>query len=165
MSRIERKSKTCVYVFFLCCCQKIFFSRTVYLAYRMFFLMILILILLTCFYVKCKYFTLHGSLSGLSSHFLFGNLIHSGALLGNVSHPQVLSTSKARFGDIFQFWICPWHLIVVSEIDDMKHSFTHRNIYDQGDLFAQQISVFYSDGLICTKGENLNNHHLTKRFL
>ncbi|CAF2845745.1 unnamed protein product [Rotaria sp. Silwood2] len=117
----------------------------------MLFVVILVVTLLL-YYIKLKYYTFRGPLPGLPPHFLFGNLIQSGILLGNVSRPDALLAFKARYGDIFQFWAGPTRVIVVSNINDVQHIFTHRHIYDQGDLTIQTFGVLFPDGLICNKG-------------
>ncbi len=120
--------------------------------------MILILIVITTvlliFYVKEKYYRFDGRIPGLSPQFLFGNLVQSGLFNGK-SPPDILLTFKKRFGDIFQFWFGPSRFIIISNIVDVEHIFTHRNIYDQGDIFIEKFSISYSESLISTKGLSL----------
>jgi hypothetical protein len=117
----------------------------------MIFILILVTVVLLIFYLKQKYFTFHGPIPGLSLQFLFGNLFQSGLFNGK-SPPHILSTFKQRFGDIFQFWFGPSRFIIVNNIADVEHIFTHRNIYDQGDIFIEKFSINYSESLISTKG-------------
>lgn len=117
----------------------------------MIFILIIVVIILIIFYVKEKYFTFHGPIPGLSPQFLFGNLLQSG-LFNGVSPPHILFLFKKRFGDIFQFWFGPSRFIIINNISDVEHIFTHRNIYDQGDIFIEKFSVTYSESLISTKG-------------
>ncbi|UJR12791.1 hypothetical protein I4U23_016965 [Adineta vaga] len=123
--------------------------------------MILVLIIITfilfLFYLKQKYFTFHGPIPGLPPQFLFGNLFQSGFFNGN-SPPQILSTFKKCFGDIFQFWFGPYRFIIINNIIDVEHIFTHRNIYDQGDIFIEKFSVSYSQSLISIKGDQFKRH-------
>jgi hypothetical protein len=114
--------------------------------------LLLVVVLLIAFYFKLKYFTIRGPLPGLSPHFLFGNLIQAGFLLHGISINQAIATFKDRFGDIFQLWLGPTRVIVVSGIGDVQHIFTHRNIYDQGDMLIKQFSILFPDGLISLKG-------------
>jgi hypothetical protein len=118
----------------------------------MFLLLFFGVIILLILYLKLKYYTLRGPIPGLPPHFIFGTLIQSGQLLRDASLPQVCSVFKARFGDIFQFWFGPTRFIIVSGIGDVQHIFTHRNIYDQGDLYIQQCGIIAPDGLISVKG-------------
>ncbi len=119
----------------------------------MFFLYFFVAVLLGFLYAKLKYFTLRGPIPGISPHFLVGNLLQSGLLLRNASIPLTFEKLKNRFGDIFQFWLGPSRLIVLSGLDDIKHVFTNRHIYDQGDLFVHKFGLLFPDGLICTRGK------------
>jgi hypothetical protein len=110
-------------------------------------------VLLGLLYAKLKYFTLRGPIPGISPHFLVGNLLQSGLLLRNASIPLTFEKLKNRFGDIFQFWLGPSRLIVLSGLDDIQHVFTNRHIYDQGDLFVHKFGLLFPDGLICTRGK------------
>ena len=113
--------------------------------------LIVILIVLSIFYVKKKYFTFYGPIPGLKPHFLFGNLLQAGLLYGTTPS-VVLSKFKERYGDIFQFWAGPTRFIIVNNVKDVEHIFTHRHIYDQADIFAEKFSVSYSRSLISTRG-------------
>ncbi len=119
----------------------------------MFFLYFFVAVLLGLLYAKLKYFTLRGPIPGISPHFLVGNLLQSGLLLRNASIPLTFEKLKNRFGDIFQFWLGPSRLIVLSGLDDIQHVFTNRHIYDQGDLFVHKFGLLFPDGLICTRGK------------
>ncbi|CAF2050461.1 unnamed protein product, partial [Rotaria magnacalcarata] len=109
-------------------------------------------------YVKIKYFTLRGPIPGLSPHVFFGNLIQSGMLLHGKSIPEIFTIFKHRYGDIFQFWFGPTRYIVVGNISDVQHIFTHRNIYDQGDFFAQQFATLFPNALVTLKGSAYRRH-------
>ncbi len=118
---------------------------------KMLFILIIAFVVLLFFYFKYKYFTLRGPIPGIPPHFLLGNLIQIGLLRGDPL-PDIYKNLKNRFGDYYQLWFGSWRFIVVSNITDVQHIFTHRNIYDQGDVFCQQFSVIFPDGLICIKG-------------
>jgi hypothetical protein len=118
----------------------------------MFFVLTIVFVLLIYLYVKLKYFTLRGPLPGLSPHVFFGNLIQSGLLHGATTD-QVFAEFKCRFGNIFQFWLGPSRVIIVNNIGDVQHIFTHRHIYDQGDMFIEKFGIFIPNGLISLKGE------------
>ncbi|CAF3802339.1 unnamed protein product [Rotaria sp. Silwood1] len=114
---------------------------------------VLLLLILLYFYLKRKYFTPRKDLPGLEPQFLFGNLIQTGIIPNGVSVAQALTTFKQRYGDIFQFWLGPSYYVVINDIVDVQHIFTNRHIYEQGEVFIQQASILFSDGLICTKGD------------
>ncbi|CAF4545445.1 unnamed protein product, partial [Rotaria sp. Silwood2] len=97
-------------------------------------------------YIKLKYFTLRGPIPGLSPHFIFGNLIQSGLLLGKRSASDVCISFKERFGDTYQYWLGFMRFIAVHDIDDVQYVLTHRNIYDQGQvsLITLVITNIYS---------------------
>jgi hypothetical protein len=118
----------------------------------MFFTLFLTTIVLLFFYIKIKYFTRRGPIPGSSPYFLLGNLFEFGQSFSGLAVPRTLMRFRKRFGDIFQFWLGPTHVIVVGNINDVQHIFNNRHIYDQGDLFVQQVSVLFPDGLIGLKG-------------
>lgn len=119
----------------------------------MFFLYLFIVVLLGFLYIKLKHFTLRGPIPGLAPHFIVGNLFQAGLLLKNASIPLTLEKFKKRYGDIFQFWLGPSRLIVLSGLEDIQHVFSNRQIYDQGDLFVHKFGLLFPDGLICTRGK------------
>ena len=108
-------------------------------------------VVLLFFYLKLKYFTLRGPIPGIPPQFFLGNLIQIGITRG-ASRLDVFKDLKKRFGDHFQLWFGSSRYIVVSKIADVQHIFTHRNIYDQGDIFCEQFSIMFPDSLICIKG-------------
>jgi hypothetical protein len=118
----------------------------------MFFTLFFATLVLLYFYIKIKYFTLRGPIPGASPYFLLGNLIEPGRLFSGIAIPQTLLRFRKRFGNTFQFWFGPSHVITVGNINDVQHIYTNRHIYDQGDMFVQQISVLFPDGLICLRG-------------
>ncbi|CAF1348546.1 unnamed protein product [Adineta ricciae] len=102
--------------------------------------------------------SLHGSLPGLSPHFLFGNLIQAGVLFRNISVPNALRQFKARYGDVFQFWLGSSRIIVVSGVEDVQHVLTHRHIYDKGALSTRTFSILFPDAIVCCKGAKYKRH-------
>ena len=117
-----------------------------YMFREMFLALVLLLLVIYLIYVKRKYFTLHGPIPGSPPLFLLGNLLETGQLLRGVSVSQALTAFKNRFGDIFQIWMGPTRLIVVGNINDVQHIFSHRNIYDQGSVFIERASILFPDG-------------------
>ena len=107
--------------------------------------------LIVC-YLKLKHFTIRGSLPAVPPQFLFGNLLQSGLLFRGKTLAEVFLEYKARFGDIFQFYIASTRILIVSNADDVQHIFTHRNIYDQSDVNIQLFGSFAPSGLICIAG-------------
>lgn len=84
--------------------------------------------------------------------FFFGNLIQSGILFRGKTPSEALSEFKQRFGNVFQFWLGPSRLIVVSGANDVQHIFTHRHIYDQGYTF-EKFTALIPNSLIGIKGQ------------
>jgi hypothetical protein len=74
-------------------------------------------------------------------------------LFSGKSPNQIFAEFKHRYGDIYQFWFGPIRYIVVSGINDVQYIFSNRNIYDQGDIFIQQVSTIFPSGIITLKGE------------
>jgi hypothetical protein len=118
------------------------------------FLLILVglLIIILFVYLKLKYFILRGPLPGKSPQFLFGNLLQMGELRG-VSPATISLKMQAEYGDVYQYWVGPMHMICISNIEDIQHVFNHRHIYEQGDMHIKQFGVFFPDGLICILGQ------------
>ncbi|CAF3692166.1 unnamed protein product [Rotaria sp. Silwood1] len=123
----------------------------------MFIILTLISVGLLVLYVKYKYFTSHRPIPSLPAHFLFGNLLQSGLLRG-ASLLQVYTSFKKQLGDIYEIRLGFLHEIVVGDIDDVKHIFTHRHIYDQSDWIVEFMSVFIPDSLITLKGAKFKRH-------
>lgn len=126
--------------------------------------LVLIALLLAYWYLKVKYFTLRGSLPGLSPQFLVGNLIQSGFLFGHGSLPETFASFKRRFGDVFQLWLGPSRVIVVNNINDVQYIFTHRHIYDQGDIYTKRFSIVIPHGYISNTGTFFFNRFLFLSF-
>ena len=91
---------------------------------KMILIFIIGFIVLLYVYFKQKYFTLRGPLPGIPPQFLFGNLIQTGILRGE-SRPDVFNKLKSRLGDHYQLWFGPLRFIVVSNVNDLQHIFTH----------------------------------------
>ena len=117
----------------------------------MFFLLVVIVVILFFVYYKFKYFTLYGPIPGLSPNFLFGNLLQTGLIRGKYV-VDVLKQFQDKYGDIFQFWLGRIHVICVCNPDDVQHVFTHRHIYEQGDLHVNLYRLALNDALICNIG-------------
>ena len=59
---------------------------------------------------------------------------------------------QERFGDICQVWVGSMRLIIINRLDDVQHIFSHRVIYDQGDIFTEKLKLMNPNGIICLKG-------------
>ena len=118
----------------------------------------LFFVILLLIYVKLKYFTLRGPIPGWSPHLFFGNLIQSGLLFGIKPASEVYISFKERFGDIYQYWLGFTRFTVVHNIDDVQYIFTHRNIYDQGEIFVEKFSIIVPDSIICNIGAKFKRH-------
>jgi hypothetical protein len=117
----------------------------------MFVILSFIIIILLLLYVKIKYFTLRGPIPGLPPQFLVGNLIQTGFTRGT-SYFEIYSSLRKRFGDVYQIWLGHVRFVVVCNIKDIQHIFTNRNIYDQGVLFIEKLSLIVPDAIIAAKG-------------
>ncbi|CAF3145726.1 unnamed protein product [Rotaria sp. Silwood2] len=123
----------------------------------MFFILCLLLITIVLIYFKLKYFTLYGSIPGTLLQFLFGNIVQTGfthgELFGNIALQY-----QAKYGDTFQFWFGPLHLIFVCNPEDVQHVFAYQQIYDPGDLNANRHGLFFHHGLVCNRGPKYKRH-------
>ncbi len=115
--------------------------------------LVAILLLLFFIYTKLVYFTLRGPIPGLAPQFFFGNLLQSGLLQGRESLPTIYQSFKARYGDIFQFWLGSTRIIVLGNIDDIQHVYNHRYIYDVGTIFSEKIGLLFPNALITNTGQ------------
>ncbi len=104
------------------------------------------------YYIKRVYFTLYGPIPGLPPQFLLGNLLQTGVIGKNVPFNLIFLDLKTKFGDIFQYWLGPSRIVVVNRLEDVQHIFNHRNIYDQGDIFTDKISLVNPYAILCLKG-------------
>lgn len=120
--------------------------------------LIIVILFLTIayYYFKSVYFTLHGPIPGIPPQFLFGNLIQFGLISRKpVTMPDLALQLKARFGDVFQIWIGSTRLILINSLEDVQHIFSHRHIYDQGDIFTEKMKLLNPNGIICLKGSSI----------
>ncbi|CAF1425920.1 unnamed protein product [Rotaria sordida] len=117
----------------------------------------LVFVSLLVLYIKYKYFTSRRSIPSKPGHFLFGNLLQSGLLRGN-SISQLYASFKIQLGDIYGINLGFLHAIVVGDIDDVQHIFSHRHIYDQSDWIVDLLGVLIPDGLITLKGTKFKRH-------
>ena len=117
----------------------------------MFLLFVTILVILSVIYIKRKYFTLYGPIPGKAPHFLFGNLLHTdltrGGYIGDVSR-----RFQEKYGDTFQIWLGMARLIFVCNPKDAQYVFSHRHIYEQGDMHITQYGLVFNDTIICNIG-------------
>ncbi|CAF4833627.1 unnamed protein product [Rotaria socialis] len=109
-------------------------------------------------YIKFQYFTLRGPIPGLSPHFFFGNLIQTGLLSGRRVSSEVYILLNGQFGDIYQYWLGFIHFVVVHNIDDVQYILSHRNIYDQGQIFLEKFSILVPNSIICNIGAKFKRH-------
>ncbi|UJR11972.1 hypothetical protein I4U23_016150 [Adineta vaga] len=72
--------------------------------------------------------------------------------------PNALREFKARYGDVFQFWLGSSRLIIVSGVNDVQHVLTHRHIYDKGALSTRTFSILFPDAIVCSKGAKYKRH-------
>ncbi|CAF3437696.1 unnamed protein product [Rotaria socialis] len=110
------------------------------------------------FYVKRAFFTLYGSIPGLQPQFIVGNLLQTGIIGQNAPMNIVFLKLKAKFGDIFQFWLGSTRIIVVNCLEDAQHIFTHRQIYDQGDIFVEKLGLVNPNAVLCLRGAKFKRH-------
>ncbi|CAF1173036.1 unnamed protein product [Rotaria sordida] len=109
-------------------------------------------------YSKLKYFTRHHSIPGLSPKFFFDKMRQTGMITENESVANVHLKLKSKFGDVYQFWMGLSRFLTVCRVDDVEHIFTHRDIYNQGDVNINKVSLLFHDAFICTKGEKYKRH-------
>ncbi|CAF1142003.1 unnamed protein product [Rotaria sp. Silwood1] len=124
------------------------------------FTVVIVVLFLTIFYyyVKYVYFTLRGPIPGIPPQFLFGNLLQTGIIWGDESLANVLLKLKIKFGDVFQYWFTYTRVIIVSSLEDIQHIFAHRNVYDQGDIFIEKLSIVNPSEVAALKGAKYKRH-------
>ena len=107
---------------------------------------ILLFLSLVYYYFKSAYFTLRGPIPGIPPHFAYLSRA-AGSMLG------LMLQMKERFGDVYQMWLGPMRLIMINCLKDAQHIFSHRHIYDQGDIFTENFRIINPNGIICLKGK------------
>ncbi len=110
--------------------------------------------------MKSTYFTLDKSLPGIPPQVLFGNVLQTGLLWRGETLPTVFRQFQTKFGDVFQFWLGSVRVIVVCNIEDVKHIFGNRHIYDQGGSFINKYSIINPNALICLTGQEITNYFI-----
>ncbi|CAF0778546.1 unnamed protein product [Adineta steineri] len=120
-------------------------------------LAIIISIILFIVYIKLKYFTLYGSIPGKSPQFLLGHLLQTGFIYGKYLG-DIVREFQIKYGDTFQFFAGPIHMIFVCNPEDVQHIFTHRHIYEQGNLEVDHHRILFNDALICNIGAKYKRH-------
>ncbi|CAF0901234.1 unnamed protein product [Adineta steineri] len=89
---------------------------------------------------------------GLPPQFLVGNLLQTGVIGKDIPINLIFLDLKAKFGDIFQYWLGPTRIIVVSRLEDVQYIYSRRHIYDQGDIFIDKIILVNPYAGLCMKG-------------
>lgn len=118
------------------------------------------------YYLKSTYFTLRGAIPGIPPHFLFGNLLHLAWISRKTgSMPHTVIYLKERFGDVYQVWIGAMRTVTINCLEDAQHVFSHRHIYDQGDLFTEKFRIINPHGIICLKGMSYAINLLSNCFV
>jgi hypothetical protein len=117
------------------------------------------------YYIKRVYFTLTGPIPGLPPQFLLGNLLQTGVIGKKTPLLVVLRDLQLKFGDIFQYWLGSSRVIVVSRLEDVQHIFSHRHIYEQGDIFVEKMSLVNPYFILCMRGMNMNKSYFLKVYL
>lgn len=114
---------------------------------------LIVFLTLIYYYLKSAYFTLRGPIPGIPPQFLFGNLLQAG-LIGRkpIALADILLKWYEKLGDVYQIWFGSMHLIVVNSLQDAQHIFSHRHIYDQGDVFTETFKLINPNAVICLKG-------------
>ncbi|CAF4895373.1 unnamed protein product [Rotaria sp. Silwood1] len=55
---------------------------------------------------------------------------------------------QAEFGDVFQYWAGPLRMIGICNIEDIQHVFSHRHIYEQGNVRTQHHALLIPGSII-----------------
>ena len=114
---------------------------------------LLVFISVLYYYLKSVYFTLRGPIPGISPHFFFGNFIQVGLVSRKPTPiPELFVQLREKLGDVYQFWPGWNRLIVVNRLEDVQHIFSHRQIYDQGELFTEKFKMLNPNGIIALTG-------------
>jgi hypothetical protein len=80
-------------------------------------IVVVLFLIVLYYYVKRIYFTLRGPIPGIPPQFILGNLLQTGAIGSNVAFNIIFLDLKSKFGDIFQYWLGPTRVIVVSRLE------------------------------------------------
>ncbi|CAF3993822.1 unnamed protein product [Rotaria magnacalcarata] len=97
-------------------------------------------------------------LPGLEPQWIFGNLRNTGVISGRVVLYEALAELKAKFGDVFSFWLGPYYSIVLSRIDHVQHILADRHTYDIAETTTRNFGVLFPTGLIALRGNEWKRH-------
>jgi cytochrome P450 len=86
--------------------------------------------------------------------------MHRGRYIGHVT-----KQFQDEYGDTFQLWLGLLHMNFVCNPEDVQHVFTHRHIYEQGDLHVNQHRLVFNDALICNIGMYICNDYFRNLFV
>ncbi|CAF1440467.1 unnamed protein product, partial [Didymodactylos carnosus] len=76
-----------------------------------------------------------------------------GGYIGDVSRQF-----QEKYGDTFQIWLGLAHLIFICDPKDAQYVFSHRHIYEQGDMHITQYGLVFNDTIICNIGLQYKRH-------
>ncbi|CAF1598274.1 unnamed protein product, partial [Didymodactylos carnosus] len=123
---------------------------------------IVILIIAIYFYIKWKYYTVHGTVPGLEPEFLSGNLRQLGVVSSNRelidSYGYACEKMQKVYGDIFQLWIGINHYYVFCRPDHAQEIYTHRNIFDLAKIRTKTWGLISKHALVTLIGPEFKRH-------
>lgn len=105
-------------------------------------------------FVKRRYFSLRQSLPGIDPHLFFGNILQT-RCLHDESYINIQSKLKQSFGDVYQYWLGPYHYYVFNKVEHAEHIFKNRTIYD---LPSLTFGLQFPSGLVSIKGSDYQRH-------
>ncbi|CAF4437504.1 unnamed protein product [Rotaria sp. Silwood2] len=75
-----------------------------------------------------------------------------------VSPTTATLTMQAELGDVYQYWIGPFRMIGVCNVEDIQYIFTHQHIYEQSPTHMGRFSVVLPDALVSITGVKYKRH-------
>ena len=122
----------------------------------------LLLITLACFYLKWKYFTLHGPVPGIQPEFLFGNLRQLDLITSKKeiidSYVHGFEKMRNRYGDVFQFWIGANHCYAFCRPEHAEQIYSARHIFDRAEIRKNTFGLIAENALIALMGPKYKRH-------
>ena len=124
-------------------------------------ILILVIIFMVTTYYYYKFHSLaaqnYARIPGPEPEWFFGNLRNTGISSGRPFH-EVLYAFKQKYGDVFSFWIGPYHAVVFSRLEHVQHILADRQTYDAARSVVDTFGVLFPNGLIALRGDTWKRH-------
>jgi len=123
------------------------------------FILFIVFLITTYYYYKFYYSVVKNRirLPGLEPEWFFGSIRNSGLTSGRVLH-EVLDLFKRKYGDVFSFWLGPYHAVALSRIEHVQHVLIDRQTYNIATRTTKSFGILFPNSLIALRGDACKRH-------